>query len=161
LLGGRLTKPLLPNVPRLWPDSCPPPKASLPKSTESKSFTNCTTWVAYANQPNSPLTLFNVPVRVKLGGDFAVTVMHPLDVLASRISNAAGLLVEKGDHAITQAVWGVDVIRHAFLRHGYDAQADAPGKVGAMIQRGVAACPKFRRMHSATPAWHRGYGCGA
>ena len=91
-------------------------------------------------------------VRVRFGRDFSITVMHPLDVLVSRINNAAGLVANKGDHVITQAAWAVDVMSRAFLRYGDPSQADAPGRVGAMIQevRGLAyssAGRTVRRLH--------------
>jgi hypothetical protein len=91
-------------------------------------------------------------VRVALGEDFTITVMHPLDVLISRVNNAAGLLAEKGDHVITQAAWAVDVMRTAFLRFGSRKQGDAPARVGAMVRevRGLArssAGRTVRRLH--------------
>jgi hypothetical protein len=91
-------------------------------------------------------------VRATLGEDLAITVMHPLDVLISRVNNAAGLLAEKGDHVITQAAWAVDVMRTAFLRSGSREQGDAPARVGAMVRevRGLAhgsAGRTVRRLH--------------
>ncbi|HEX6707824.1 MAG TPA: hypothetical protein VF169_23975 [Albitalea sp.] len=63
----------------------------------------------------------------------AIRVMHPLDVLESRVHNAAGLLREKGSHVLTQAVWAIEVARTAILKV---ARASDPGeeRIGQMIQ---------------------------
>lgn len=41
--------------------------------------------------------------------------MHPLDVLASRVENAAGLYKFKGPHVITQAKWAISVASSVLL----------------------------------------------
>jgi hypothetical protein len=58
-------------------------------------------------------------------------VMHPLDVLASRAHNAAGLLDDKGPHVVTQLLWAVDVARQALLRVLASAQPgrERPGRL--------------------------------
>jgi len=63
----------------------------------------------------------------------SIRVMHPLDVLESRVQNAAGLLAEKGPHVLTQARWAVQVARAAVLRV---ARSREPGdeRVGQLIQ---------------------------
>ena len=45
-----------------------------------------------------------------------IRVMHPMDVLESRVHNAAGLLEHKGEHVLTQARWSIEVARAAMLR---------------------------------------------
>jgi hypothetical protein len=64
----------------------------------------------------------------------AIRVMHPLDVLESRVHNAAGLLQDKGPHVLTQARWAIAVARAAMLKV---ARADQPGeeRIGQLIQR--------------------------
>lgn len=42
-------------------------------------------------------------------------IMHPLDVLISRVVNAAGLYEEKGPHVVTQAQWAIELIAKALL----------------------------------------------
>lgn len=64
-------------------------------------------------------------------------ILHPFDVLASRIQNAAGLIESKGPHVVTQARWAVKVARHALeqLARARNKQADRPGAVAAEIFR--------------------------
>ena len=73
-------------------------------------------------------------LTVRLGAGFSVRVLHPLDVLTSRINNAAGLLRQKGEHVITQAAWAVDVMREALLRLAADGESREGGRVGVMIR---------------------------
>ena len=64
-------------------------------------------------------------------------ILHPLDVLASRVNNAAGLLDEKGEHVLTQARWAIAVARHALAA---DRASSPPGtNVQAMRHRRSAA----------------------
>ena len=58
-------------------------------------------------------------------------VLHPLDLLASRVNNAAGLLDVKGRHVLTQTRWAVKVMREAFLSA---ATSSEPVRLGAMVQ---------------------------
>ena len=57
-------------------------------------------------------------------------VMDPLDVLDSRVQNAAGLLTEKGPHVLTQAGWAIEVARAALLKlaRAGDAQDSRLGR---------------------------------
>lgn len=66
-----------------------------------------------------------------------VQILHPIDVLASRIQNAAGLLDAKGPHVITQARWAVKVARHALerLAASGEQQADRPGQLASEVFR--------------------------
>jgi hypothetical protein len=63
-----------------------------------------------------------------------IRVMHPLDVLASRVQNAAGLLDSKGPHVLTQAMWAVKVAREAILRVARSPQsAERPGALAQEV----------------------------
>ena len=42
-------------------------------------------------------------------------ILHPMDLLASRVNNAAGLLDIKGRHVLTQVRWAIKVMRQALL----------------------------------------------
>lgn len=66
-----------------------------------------------------------------------IRILHPIDVLASRIQNAAGLAQAKGPHVVTQARWSVKVARRAMQqlsRHSAQ-QVDRPGALAAEIFR--------------------------
>jgi len=73
-------------------------------------------------------------VRAQWRDGRSIRVMHPLDVLESRLHNAAGLLPDKGQHVLTQAQWAIAVAREALLRV---ARARQPGteRIGQLIQR--------------------------
>ena len=62
-----------------------------------------------------------------------IRILHPLDVLATRINNAAGLIRSKGPHVLTQARWAIRVAYAAI-----QADALSPGakkyRPGAMAQ---------------------------
>ena len=62
-----------------------------------------------------------------------IRILHPLDVLATRINNAAGLIDSKGPHVLTQARWAIRVAYAAI-----SANALNPGleknRPGAMAQ---------------------------
>lgn len=66
-------------------------------------------------------------------GRQAIRVMHPLDVLASRVENAAGLLEEKGPHVLTQAIWSIEVARAALLRVA-GAEDSGNERIGQLVQ---------------------------
>jgi hypothetical protein len=72
-------------------------------------------------------------VEVQWRAGKSIRVMHPLDVLESRVQNAVGLLDEKGPHVLTQAVWAIQVARASILRV---AHAKQPGdeRVGELVQ---------------------------
>lgn len=72
-------------------------------------------------------------VEVQWRAGKSIRVMHPLDVLESRVQNAVGLLEEKGPHVLTQAVWAIQVARAGILRV---AHAKEPGdeRVGELLQ---------------------------
>ncbi len=75
--------------------------------------------------------------EVQLADSRTIRILHPLDVLASRIQNAAGLAKAKGPHVVTQARWSVRVARRAMeqlTRHGA-TRADRPGALAAEIFR--------------------------
>jgi len=76
-----------------------------------------------------------------------IKVLHPLDVLASRVQNAAGRpLMEKGPHVLTQAIWGMDVARAAILR---SAAARGPATLAEQDRPGAAAQEVLRLALSA------------
>ncbi len=59
-----------------------------------------------------------------------------MDVLASRVNNAAGLLAEKGEHVLTQARWAIAVARHACCRSATQPTRDErPGSAAQEICR--------------------------
>ena len=66
-----------------------------------------------------------------------IRVLHPLDVLASRIQNAAGLVASKGEHVLTQAGWAIKVARIAIERaaSGGDETTDRPGALAQEVAR--------------------------
>ena len=70
-----------------------------------------------------------------------IRVMHPMDVLESRVHNAAGLLEHKGEHVLTQARWSIEVARAAILRV-LRAPEQGDDRVGQMVQA------VFRLAHS-------------
>jgi len=62
-----------------------------------------------------------------------IQVMHPLDLLESRVHNAAGLVADKGPHVLTQAEWAINVAKAAIVR-ALLAPSSGPDRVGSMIQ---------------------------
>lgn len=70
---------------------------------------------------------------VQLEDGSRIRVLHPLDVLASRIHNAAGLIAVKGPHVVTQARWGIEAAHAAMtnLLNSDEAGAERPG---ALVQ---------------------------
>lgn len=66
-----------------------------------------------------------------------IRILHPLDVLASRIHNAAGLTQSKGAHVLTQARWGIKVARVAVERvvTAEDHTTERPGALAREIER--------------------------
>lgn len=65
-----------------------------------------------------------------------IRILHPMDVLASRVNNAAGLLRGKGEHVLTQARWAITAARHALLRIAQQSpNADRPGNLAQEIYR--------------------------
>lgn len=77
-----------------------------------------------------------------------IRILHPVDVLASRIQNAAGLVKTKGPHVVTQARWSVKVARRAIekLSRQGAPQADRPGALAAEIFR-LATSRAGRAVH--------------
>jgi hypothetical protein len=78
-------------------------------------------------------------VQVQWGEGIVFRVMHPLDLLESRVHNAVGLLEDKGPHVLTQARWAIKVAKAAVLKMAKDAalsqHAQIPGKrLGAAIK---------------------------
>ena len=74
-------------------------------------------------------------------------VLHPLDVLASRVHNAVGLLRDKGPHVLTQLRWSITVASHALLRA---AQLPMPGqRAGRLAQEvlGLATSSAGCQLH--------------
>jgi hypothetical protein len=72
-------------------------------------------------------------INVELMPGVEIRVMHPLDLLESRMHNAAGLVSDKGPHVITQARWAIQVAREAVLRSLASKQG-GKDRVGAMVQ---------------------------
>lgn len=68
-------------------------------------------------------------IELESGARFRV--LHPMDLLASRVNNAVGLLDIKGRHVLTQVRWAIKVMRQAFLSA---ANLGDAARVGAMIQ---------------------------
>ena len=66
-----------------------------------------------------------------------IRILHPLDVLASRINNAEGLTHSKGEHVLTQARWGIKVTRVAVERvvSAGDQSTERPGAMAREIER--------------------------
>ena len=74
--------------------------------------------------------------EVKVSDIAQIRILHPLDVLASRVNNAAGLLAEKGEHVLTQARWAIAVARHALLQMAKQPTRDErPGNAAQEICR--------------------------
>lgn len=72
-------------------------------------------------------------LEVHLPSGHRMQVLHPLDVLASRIHNLAGLLDNKGPHVVTQARWGIKVANAALKRVAADG-AQSRERPGALAQ---------------------------
>ena len=74
---------------------------------------------------------------VEIEGLGGMRVLHPLDVLASRIHNVAGFTASKGPHVVTQARWAVKVARRALERLVRDGEvySDRPGALAAEVFR--------------------------
>ena len=72
-------------------------------------------------------------LTAQLEEGWTIRVLHPLDVLASRIHNAADLVAVKGPHVVTQARWGIEVARAAMtsLLNSDEAGGERPG---ALVQ---------------------------
>ena len=72
-------------------------------------------------------------LTAQLEQGWTIRVLHPLDVLASRIHNAADLIVVKGPHVVTQARWGIEVARAAMtnLLNSDETGGERPG---ALVQ---------------------------
>ena len=83
--------------------------------------------------------------QVQMEGGKTVRILHPVDVLASRIQNAAGLLDVKGPHVLTQTRWAVRVARHALeqLVQSREQHADRPGALASELFR-LACSPAGR-----------------
>lgn len=84
-------------------------------------------------------------VEIESGVRFQV--LHPLDLLASRVNNAAGLLDAKGRHVLTQVRWAIKVMQEALLGA---AALGEPVRLGAMVQevhrlaKAAAGCALFK-----------------
>lgn len=62
-----------------------------------------------------------------------IRVMDPLDLLDSRLQNAAGLWDEKGPHVLTQAQWAIEVVKVVLSKLAADKDY-AKGRLGRKIQ---------------------------
>lgn len=62
-----------------------------------------------------------------------IRVMNPLDLLDSRVQNAAGLLQEKGPHVLTQSRWAIAVVKLVLTKLAAD-KTSAKGRLGQHIQ---------------------------
>lgn len=69
----------------------------------------------------------------EITGGKTFQVLHPLDVLASRVQNAAGLVAHKGVHVLTQARWAIKVTQIAIARAAMDTN-EAGERPGALAQ---------------------------
>lgn len=73
---------------------------------------------------------------IGIPGDGEIRILHPMDVLASRVNNAAGLLKDKGEHVLTQVRWAIEVARHALVRVAqHSAGEERPGNLAQEICR--------------------------
>ena len=68
---------------------------------------------------------------IQLESGIRFRVLHPMDLLASRVNNAAGLLDIKGRHVLTQLQWAIKVMQRALL--GAAKSGDIT-RIGAMMQ---------------------------
>lgn len=83
---------------------------------------------------------------VSIPDDGEIKILHPMDVLASRVNNAAGLLKHKGEHVLTQVCWSIEVARHALLRVAqHPTEEERPGKLAQEIYR-LACSSAGRRL---------------
>jgi len=81
-------------------------------------------------------------IEVEWSAGKFIRVMDPLDVLASRAQNAAGLLSQKGPHVLTQARWAIEVAKSALLKVA--ARGDpADDRLGRKLQ-GVVTLAESR-----------------
>ena len=62
-----------------------------------------------------------------------IRVMNPLDLLDSRVQNAAGLLDQKGPHVLAQARWAIEVVNVVLTKLAAD-EASARDGLGQKIQ---------------------------
>lgn len=62
-----------------------------------------------------------------------IRVMDPLDLLDSRVQNAAGLLEDKGPHVLTQVRWAIEVVKAILLKLA-GAGEPAEGRLGRKLQ---------------------------
>jgi hypothetical protein len=86
---------------------------------------------------------------VSIPGVGQIRILHPMDVLASRVHNAAGLLQEKGEHVLTQARWAITAARHALLRIAQQSpNEERPGYLAQEIYR-LACSSAGRTLFSA------------
>ena len=76
-------------------------------------------------------------VLIELDDGIKLHLLHPLDVLAARVNNAARLNDSKGAHVVTQARWGIRVaykaIELAALHPG--AKSERPGALAQEVMR--------------------------
>ena len=76
-------------------------------------------------------------VLIELDDGIKLHLLHPLDVLAARINNAARLGGSKGAHVVTQARWGIRVAHRAIelaaLQPG--VKAERPGALAQEVMR--------------------------
>lgn len=79
----------------------------------------------------------NRAIKVETDSGNVLQILHPLDVLASRIHNAAGLVHSKGMHVVTQARWGIKVARAALERLAASSgdSRERPGVLAQEIAR--------------------------
>jgi hypothetical protein len=75
-------------------------------------------------------------------------ILHPIDVLESRIQNAAGLLESKGPHVLTQAKWAIKVARHAMelLAMSPHRSDERPGAMASEIYK-LATSTAGKKVH--------------
>lgn len=87
-------------------------------------------------------------VEIELPSGPRFRVMHPLDLLESRMHNAVGLHDEKGPHVVTQLQWAVNIMHCVFLEvlespgtilqssvTAADLTAQLNKRIGAIVER--------------------------
>lgn len=76
-------------------------------------------------------------IKAETASGKVLQILHPLDVLASRIHNAAGLAQAKGAHVVTQVRWGIKVAHAAIerLAASDSASRERPGVLAQEVGR--------------------------
>jgi len=76
-------------------------------------------------------------VSFRINEEHIIKVLHPIDVLTSRIHNVAGLYDSKGEHVVTQAEWAIQVAKIVLekLTSSDRKSPERPGAIAGEIFR--------------------------